>query len=298
MNFLGHLPVGRIPIDQETTGIIERYYGNWMRGIFSEVGAVSLLEAAANHVHRSTTYRIRTNYGLLLDGSFEQGDSNSAYLVRAFEISTLAPKIVKFSFSSGIDCQIFQQLSLSPEDAIVNHIVPVSLINDENGKQGLVMPAYANSLSLVKSNNQKDVDAVALEPAILKGVKQINRALTVLHNNGVIHNDIKPGNILLDFEGNWHLCDLGSCTCLDLRPVKDVKYSPFYMPSNFHKLSAKVKRNTAEFDFLLLAVVAMERLEILELLHGFTSHQLIESVGKVVNNELSNLLSEMIKCLL
>jgi serine/threonine protein kinase len=296
--FLRHLPDDRKPIDQETMGIIERYYGNWMRGIFSEEGAVTLLEAAANHVHRSTVYRIRTNFGLLLDFSFEQADSNSADLVRAFEIETLAPKIVKFSSSSSIDNQIFELLRMSPGEAIANNIVPVRLIADVNGKQGLVMPAYANSLSLVKSNNQVDVDAAVLEPAILKGVQQIKGALDVLHNHGVIHNDIKPGNILLDFSGNWHLCDLGSCTYSVLRPVKDVRYSSFCVPSDFFKLSAKVKRNTADYDFLLLAVVALDRLELLELMHGFNSRDLIDSIEKVVNEELSNLLKELIECLL
>lgn len=269
-----------------------------MKGIFSEDGAVGLLEAAASHVHRSTTYRIRTDFGLLLDGSFEQGDSDAADLVRAFEITTLAPKIIKFSASAHIDNQIFMRLGLTSDEAAAKHIVPVHLITDLHGKQGIVMPAYANSLSLVRSNNQEEIDAAALEPAILRGVIQIREALDTLHAAGVIHNDIKPGNILLDFAGNWHLCDLGSCTCAGIRVVKDVKFSDYYRPTDFHKLSAKVKRNTVAFDQLLLAVVALDRLELLQLRGGFTSNQLIASAGKVVNEELANLLREMIQCLL
>lgn len=269
-----------------------------MRGIFSEEGAVSLLEAAASHVHRSTAYRIRTTWGLLIDGSYEQGDSDAADLVRAFEIEKLAPKIIKFSASAHIDHQIFVKMGLTSDEAAAKHIVPVHLITDLHGKQGIVMPAYANSLSLVRSNNQEEIDAAALEPAILKGVIQIREALHTLHSAGVIHNDIKPGNILLDFAGNWHLCDLGSCTCPGIRVVKDVKFSDYYRPTDFHKLSGKVQRNTVSFDLLLLAVVALDRLELLQLRGGFTSHELIASTGKVVNVELANLLKEMIKCLL
>lgn len=280
-------------------GIIERYYGNWLKGVFSEEeGAVSLLEAAASHVHRSTTYRIRNDWGLLLDGSFEQGDSDAADLVRAFDIATLAPKIIKFSASAHIDNQIFVRLGLTADEATAKHIVPVYLITDLHGKQGIVMPAYANSLSLVRSNNQEEIDAAALEPAILRGVVQVREALRTLHTAGIIHNDIKPGNILLDFAGNWYLCDLGSCTCSGIRGVRDVKFSDHYRPTDFHKLSAKVKRNTVAFDLLLLAVVALDRLELLQLRGGFTSQDLIASAGKVINEELAILLREMIKCLL
>lgn len=80
-----------------------------------------------------------------------------------------------------------------------------------------------------------------------------------------------------------------------IRIVKDVKFSDHYRPTDFHKLSAKIKRNAVDFDQLLLAVVALDRLE---LRGGFTSHELIASAGKVVNEELANLLKEMIKCLL
>ena len=80
--------------------------------------------------------------------------------------------------------------------------------------------------------------------------------------------------------------------------MKDVKFSDYYKPSDFHQLSLKVRRNTVSFDLLLLAVVALDRLELLELGGGFTSRELIASVGKVVNVELANLLREMIKCLL
>jgi serine/threonine protein kinase len=297
-NFLRYLPEDRKPIDAETVGIIERCFGNWLSGIFSVEGAVSLLEAASDHVHRSTAYRIRSVHGLLLNGSLEQDDSVDADLVRAFDIHTLAPKIIKFSDTAHIDHQIFLKLGLTADEAIERYIVPARLITDVGGKQAIVMPAYANSLSVVRSNNQEKDDAIVLMPAILRGVVQIRTALLTLHSAGIIHNDIKPGNILLDFSGNWHLCDLGSCTCTGIRLEKDAKFSEYYAPSDFHNLSAKVRRNTRAYDHLLLAVVALDRLELLDLRNRFTSNQLIDSVSKVTHVELAALLRELIACLL
>lgn len=57
-------------------------------------------------------------------------------------------------------------------------------------------------------------------PNLLKTLTDVLLGLEYLHNSGVIHNDIKPSNILLDEHGNSVLSDYGiSSFSIDLSPV-------------------------------------------------------------------------------
>lgn len=291
--FLALLPAERKPVDPETLSIVQRLFGSWLQVLYTENDAVELLETASRQIHASTKYRIKKNSGLLLDGIFEQNDSASADLSRAFDVTTLAPKVIKFGEGTYIEYLIFSRLNLSDDDATANHLVPMRYIRDGEGKQGVVMPCYACSLSSVDCNFKEDLDAVQLEDAFLRGTLQIQSALSTLHAKGVIHNDIKPGNILIDFNGGWHLADYGSCTCDGIQSRAKVKYTGYYCPTDFNK-QQKVSRNSPEFDEMLLAVSVLDRLQLLTLQHGFTCWQLVDSVGKVVNEEFKALLRDMI----
>lgn len=54
---------------------------------------------------------------------------------------------------------------------------------------------------------------------LMQTVEQISSALTTSHNNGVIHRDLKPDNILFDEEGNAYLADFGIAK--DLQNITD-----------------------------------------------------------------------------
>jgi serine/threonine protein kinase len=47
-------------------------------------------------------------------------------------------------------------------------------------------------------------------------VDQVASALAAAHREGIVHRDVKPGNLLLDEEGNAHLTDFGRVRTLSL----------------------------------------------------------------------------------
>ena len=53
------------------------------------------------------------------------------------------------------------------------------------------------------------------ERTLMKLLKHMSKALNKLHKNDLVHLDIKPGNIVIDFKGKYKLCDFGLATHLN-----------------------------------------------------------------------------------
>jgi serine/threonine protein kinase len=76
---------------------------------------------------------------------------------------------------------------------------------------------------------------------IKKWMRQLVSAVSYIHSKGVLHNDIKPANILLDENNNIFLCDFGGAQ--KMSEVKEMKYyTPAYCAPEL--LSGLVKRNS------------------------------------------------------
>ena len=85
------------------------------------------------------------------------------------------------------------------------HIVQVTDVFDENSTSYYVMQ-YIDGLSLDAYIHQKkrlpETEAIGI-------AAQTAQALTYMHARHMLHLDLKPGNVMMDREGNVHLIDFG-----------------------------------------------------------------------------------------
>ena len=82
-------------------------------------------------------------------------------------------------------------------------------------------------------------------------IYQIAFGLYILHSNDIIHNDIKPSNILIDYTGGIQICDLGSAT----KTEKSYEYTKLYSPPEF--LNERKNRDEKS-DMWSLGIIIIE----------------------------------------
>lgn len=91
------------------------------------------------------------------------------------------------------------------------HIVRVSDLFDENGTSYYVMD-YIAGQSLAGLIQQR---GALSEPEALKYILQLLQGLRVIHSVGMVHLDIKPGNVMIDKSGKVVLIDFGASKIIE-----------------------------------------------------------------------------------
>ena len=95
-------------------------------------------------------------------------------------------------------------------------LVTVYDVGDEAGRAYFVMQLIEGDTlaQRIRSGPLDAVDVVALGAALAD-------ALAYVHRRGVVHRDVKPGNVLLDGDGRAHLSDFGIAAVRDAAPVTE-----------------------------------------------------------------------------
>ena len=174
-------------------------------------------------------------------------------------------------------------------DPLLNRVVAVKLYSLEKNTERINSSSFLQKLRVVASLNHPAIlpiydygetgehlyivtrlmqggtlaDLIATKETIsslriLKIISQIGSALDFAHQRGIIHLDVKPANILLDFNGDAFLTDFGIAevhqagTSID----KDFVGTPLYMSPE----QAIGKSVTGQSDIYSLGVVLFELL--------------------------------------
>lgn len=134
------------------------------------------------------------------------------------------------------------------------HIVPLyDYWREPNGAYLVMRWLRGGSLqSNLRQNGPFTVEGAA------RLLDQMAAALTIAHRNNVIHRDIKPGNILLDQEGNAYLTDFGIAKNLDTSNTGDEEGIMVGSPAYMSPEQIRGESITPQTDIYSLGVVMYE----------------------------------------
>ena len=124
------------------------------------------------------------------------------------------------------------------------------LINEECKNIFLIF--LGNTVSLNKLISYKEIDYLSNNDLIKYIIYQIACGLYFLHYNGIIHNDIKPSNILIDENGGIEICDFGS---VGYKGENVNSYTRYYAPPEL--LNGNYKRDEKS-DTWALGIIMIE----------------------------------------
>ncbi len=158
------------------------------------------------------------------------------------------------------------------------HITPLyDYWRDPEGAYLVMRWLRGGSLRDALQNGQFELPAAALL------LDQIAGALSLAHRNAIIHLDIKPGNILLDEDGNAYLTDFGIAKDLNLPSYNTHKDA---IVGSLDYISPEQARNepvTPRTDIYSLGVTLYE---IVTGQHPFANISSIERLYKHINDPL------------
>lgn len=144
----------------------------------------------------------------------EIAKGGTAYVFLAQDPQLKRQVAIKLLDEEFTDDQLFRTRFQREAEVIASlehpHIVPIYDIGEENDQLFIVM-RYMTGGSLASKYRGNPVPS----SDILRIFRRMASALEEAHNHGIVHRDIKPGNILFDRWGDSYLSDFGIVKLID-----------------------------------------------------------------------------------
>ncbi len=161
-------------------------------------------QAIVASVARSCAPMVIDNYELL--GEIARGGMGVVYKARQLNANRLVAlkMMLTGSFASGVEAQRFRLEAESAANLDHPNIVPIHEVGRHCGQ------AYFSMKLIEGGSLAQHADRFLDDPRGAAALlAKIARAIDYAHCRGFLHRDLKPGNILLDSEGEPHITDFG-----------------------------------------------------------------------------------------
>src|SRR5437773_317018 len=197
-------------------------------------GSAENVEANADAAHRKKAARAAEMLGELGDYELleEVGRGGQGVVFRARQKSlnrTVALKVISLGqWASKAHLKRFRREAEAAASLDHPGIVPIYEVGERDGS------CYF-SMKFIEGGQLDEV--IKREPMLLchaaELIARLARTVYYAHEHGILHRDIKPGNILLDQEGEPHLTDFGLARLLETESTvtrtMEVVGTPSYM---------------------------------------------------------------------
>jgi serine/threonine protein kinase len=224
--------------------------GCLLEGGLNLLAAEEAISDVVRHQHATRSARFAAMLGELGDYELleEIGRGGQGVVFRARQKSlnrTVALKILSLGkWASRADLKRFRREALAAASLDHPNIVPIYEVGEHDGS------CYF-SMQFIEGGQLDKV--VRCTPMSIRQaaelIAKVARTVHYAHEHGILHRDIKPGNILLDKNGEPHLTDFGLARLLDTQSsvtrTIDVLGTPSYMaPEQAAGEHAKISKAT------------------------------------------------------